>query len=67
MWDSEWGGASGVPPQISAKLLIMKERMTATDCIAFEVRSETGIKGITPQKRSLERVKIHTQPLRGRH
>lgn len=40
------GDASGVPPQISAKLLVMKERMTATPRVAFEVRSDRGIKGI---------------------
>lgn len=69
MWDSERGGASGVLSQISAKLLVMKERMTATPLVAFEVRSDRGIKGTPPpqKKRSPQRVKIRTQPLRGRH
>lgn len=31
------GGVSGVPLQISAKLRVMKERMTATSRAAFEV------------------------------
>lgn len=48
LWDSERGGASGVLSQISAKLLVMKERMTATPLVAFEVRSDRGIKGTPP-------------------
>eukprot|EP00064_Thunnus_orientalis_P010137 superscaffoldBa00001344_g10163 len=64
--DLERGGASGVPSQISAKLPVMKERMTATPSVAFEVRSDREIKGIPP-KGSPKRVKIHAQPPRGQH
>lgn len=60
MWDSGRGGASGVPSQISAKLLVMKERMTATPHTAFEVRSNRGIKGIPSQKEPPEGQDPHT-------
>ena len=39
-----------MPSQISAKLLVMKERMTTTPLVAFEVQSDRGIKGIPPPK-----------------
>lgn len=66
LWDLEKGGVSGVHLQISAKLLVMKERTTATPHIAFEVRSERGIKGISTQK-GAPRGPGSTQPPRSRH
>lgn len=61
LWGSERGGASGVPSQISAKLLVMKDRMTATLRVTFEVRSARGIKGIPPQKEPPEGQDPHTE------
>ena len=40
-----------MPSQISAKLPVMKERMTTTPLVAFEVRADRGIKGIPPPQK----------------
>lgn len=41
-----------MPSQISAKLLVMKERTAGAPHLAFEVRSDGGIKGIPLPERS---------------
>lgn len=59
--DSERGGASGVPLQISAKLLVMKERMAATPPVLPLKSDQTrGIKS-PPEKEPPEGQDPHTE------